>query len=89
MDLPKRNNLNEYQRTCLAFLPTAKKPKGPSTSILVERGLSRGRLHLIDADATPPAPAPRTDNDKVLTDVRVDGAIRSALGESSGAVSAG
>ena len=55
-------------------------------SRLVERGLPRERLHLLDADSAPPVPTPKSDSNEVLTNVLVDGAIGTAVGTGIGAV---
>lgn len=53
---------------------------------LVECGLPSARLHLLDADSTPPAPTPKTTSNEVLTNVLVDGAIGTAVGTGIGVV---
>lgn len=53
---------------------------------LVDRGLPRQRLHLLDADSQTPAPQSRSDSNEVLTNVLVDGAVGTAVGTGIGAL---
>lgn len=48
--------------------------------------LPRTRLHLLDADSTPPVPMPGSAGKKVLTNVLVDDAIGTAVGTGIGAL---
>lgn len=53
---------------------------------LVERGLPRERLSLLDADSVPRAPEPDSESHEVLTNVLVDGAVGTAVGTGLGAL---
>lgn len=54
---------------------------------LVGLGLPRARLHLLDADSMPPAPAASgSASNEVLTSVLVDGALGAAVGTGIGAL---
>ncbi|WP_310449724.1 hypothetical protein [Sulfuritalea sp.] len=53
---------------------------------LVELGLPRTRLNLLDAESVPPAPAPGSTDNEVLTNVLVDGAVGAAVGTGIGAL---
>ena len=53
---------------------------------LVERGLSRDQLQLFDADSGPAVTKPSGQNNEVLTNVLVDGAIGTAVGTGIGAL---
>jgi hypothetical protein len=77
--------MNEYHHHVSGFFAHREEAQN-AQSILVKRGLPRERLHLLDADSTPPAPAPKTDSNEVLTNVLVDGAIGTAVGTGIGAV---
>jgi hypothetical protein len=55
-------------------------------SRLLERGLPRERLHLLDADSAPPVLATAMDSNEVLTNVLVDGAVGTAVGTGIGAL---
>lgn len=49
-------------------------------------GLPGTRLQLLDGDSTPPAPAPGSSSNEVLTNVLVDGAVGAAVGTGIGAL---
>ncbi len=55
-------------------------------SCLVERGLPRERMRILDADSVPPPPAAQDGSDAVLKEVLVDGAIGTAVGTGLGAL---
>lgn len=53
---------------------------------LAEDGLPRERMQLLDSASMPPAPAPNSDSNEVLTNVLVDGGIGTAVGTGVGAL---
>jgi len=55
-------------------------------SKLVERGLPSARLQIFEPDSAPPDPAAKSDNNAVLKDVLVDGAIGTVVGTGIGAL---
>ncbi|MDP1524977.1 MAG: hypothetical protein Q8M20_04155 [Rhodocyclaceae bacterium] len=55
-------------------------------SRLAEGGLPRERMQLLDSTSMPPAPAPHSDSNEVLTNVLVDGGIGTAVGTGVGAL---
>ena len=52
--------------------------------MLIERGLPRERLQLLETDHALKATPPQADSNEVLTDVMVDGAIGTAVGTGLG-----
>ncbi len=77
--------MNEYHHHVSGFFAHREEAED-ALSRLLERGLPPDRLHLLDADSTPPAPAPKSDSNEVLTNVLVDGAIGTAVGTGVGAL---
>lgn len=77
--------MDEYRHHVSGFFAHREEAQN-ALSRLVERGLPRERLHLLDADSAPPAPAPKTDSNEVLTNVLVDGAVGTAVGTGIGAL---
>lgn len=53
---------------------------------LAELGLPSTRLQLLDSESLPPAPAPGSSSNEVLTNVLVDGAVGAAVGTGIGAL---
>jgi hypothetical protein len=55
-------------------------------SRLIDRGLPRAQMHLVEADPVPGVAAPQSESNAVLKDVVVDGAIGVAVGTGIGAL---
>lgn len=77
--------MDEYRHDVSGFFAYREEAQN-ALSRLVERGLPRERLHLLDADSALPASAPKTDSSEVLTNVLVDGAVGTAVGTGIGAL---
>ena len=77
--------MDEYHHHVSGFFAHREEAQN-ALSRLVGLGLPRERLHLLDADSAPPAPAPGTASNEVLTNVLVDGAIGTAVGTGIGAL---
>jgi len=78
--------MNEYRHHVSGFFAN-RDDANKASSALVERGLTRAQLQILDAASTAePTAAPMTKSDGVLQDVLVDGAIGTAVGTGIGAL---
>jgi hypothetical protein len=77
--------MDEYRHHVSGFFAHPDEARG-AVATLVERGLPRERLHLFDADASPPAPVAKAQSNEVLKDMLVSGGIGTAVGTGIGAL---
>jgi hypothetical protein len=77
--------MNEYSHHVSGFFAHRAEAEG-ALSRLVERGLPRAQLQLFDAESGPAVTELKGENNEVLTNVLVDGAIGTAVGTGIGAI---
>lgn len=77
--------MDEYRHHVSGFFAHRPEAEGALTR-LVERGLPRDQLQLLDADSGPAISEPKGESNEVLTNVLVDGAVGTAVGTGIGAL---
>lgn len=77
--------MGEYQHHVSGFFAHRDQAE-EALAKLLERGLPRNRLQLLDAGTAPPALLAKIESNEVLTNVLVDGAIGTAVGTGVGAL---
>jgi hypothetical protein len=77
--------MHEYRHHVSGFFARRQEAER-AVSRLIDQGLPRSRLHLLEAGSVPPVVAPQSDSNAVLKDVFVDGAIGVAVGTGIGAL---
>lgn len=77
--------MNHYHHHVSGFFAHREEAENALTR-LAEGGLPRERMQLLDSASMPPAPAPNSDSNEVLTNVLVDGGIGTAVGTGVGAL---
>lgn len=77
--------MDEYRHHVSGFFAHRAEAEG-ALSRLVERGLPRAQLQLFDAESGPAITELKGQNNEVLTNVLVDGAIGTAVGAGIGAL---
>ena len=77
--------MDEYRHHVSGFFAHREEAEGAATR-LVERGIPRDQLQLLDADSGPMVAKPKGESNEVLNKVLVDGAIGTAVGAGIGAL---
>lgn len=77
--------MDEYRHHVSGFFAHRPEAEG-ALARLVERGLPRDQLQLLDADSGPAISEPKGESNEVLTNVLVDGAVGTAVGTGIGAL---
>jgi hypothetical protein len=77
--------MDEYRHHVSGFFSRRQEAER-ALSQLIDQGLPRSQLHLVEADSAPSVAAPQSDSNAVLKDVFVDGAIGAAVGTGIGAL---
>lgn len=77
--------MNEYRHHVSGFFAHRAEAEG-ALARLAERGVPRDQMQLFDADSGPAIAELKGDDNKVLTNVLVDGAIGTAVGTGIGAL---
>lgn len=77
--------MDEYRHHISGFFAHRAEAEGALSS-LVARGLPRAQLQLFDAESGPAVTELKGENNEVLTNVLVDGAIGTAVGTGIGAI---
>lgn len=77
--------MDEYRHHVSGFFAHRPEAEG-ALARLVERGLPRDQLQLLDADSGPAISDPKGESNEVLTNVLVDGAVGTAVGTGIGAL---
>lgn len=77
--------MDEYRHHVSGFFAHRPEAEG-ALARLVERGVPRDQLQLLDADSGPAISEPQGESNEVLTNVLVDGAVGTAVGTGIGAL---
>ncbi|WP_153131946.1 hypothetical protein [Dechloromonas hortensis] len=77
--------MDEYRHHVSGFFAHRPEAEG-ALARLVERGVPRDQLQLLDADSGPAISEPKGESNEVLTNVLVDGAVGTAVGTGIGAL---
>lgn len=77
--------MDEYRHHVSGFFARRQEAE-EAFSRLIDRGLPRSQLYIVEADSAPHVAAPQSDSNAVLKDVFVDGAVGAAVGTGIGAL---